>query len=74
MTGTVSAKDRKRPRGYVERDQQRLPERRERKAKPAIEVITGSDAVKPAIAGLAGLANLNLNASPENLPAKAKPA
>jgi len=48
--------------------------RRESKAKPAIEVITGSDAVKPAIAGIAGLPNLNPNPNPnpENLPPKGK--
>src|SRR5215472_18614188 len=46
--------------------------RRERKAKPAIEVITGSDAVKPALAGSAGLPNFNPNPNPnpENLLSK----
>ena len=44
--------------------------RRESKAKPAIEVITGSDAAKPALPGLAGA--LNFNPNPENLSAKGK--
>ena len=44
--------------------------RRESKAKPAIEVITGSDAAKPALPGLAGRPNLNPN--PENLSPKGK--
>jgi hypothetical protein len=44
--------------------------RRERKAKPAIEVITGSDAAKPAIPGFAGL--LNPTPNPENLSTKGK--
>jgi len=44
--------------------------RRESKAKPAIEVITGSDAAKPAIPGLAG--PLNFNPNPENLSPKGK--
>ena len=40
--------------------------RRESKAKPAIEVITGSDAAKPAIPGFAD----PLNPNPENLSTK----
>src|SRR5437588_5271127 len=40
--------------------------RRESKAKPAIEVITGSEAAKPAIPGSAGPLNLN----PKNLSTK----
>jgi hypothetical protein len=44
--------------------------RRERKAKPAIEVITGSDAAKPAIRGGAG--PLNPSSNPENPSAKGK--
>ena len=39
--------------------------KREGKAKAAIEVITGSEAAKPAIAGFAG--PLNYNPNPENL-------
>src|SRR5216683_7440415 len=50
--------------------------RRESKAKPAIEVITGSDAAKPAILGSADPLNLNLNPNPnpkpENLFTKAR--
>ena len=42
--------------------------RRERKAKAAIEVITGSEAAKPALPGSAG----NLNPNPENLSTKGK--
>jgi len=42
--------------------------RRESKAKPAIEVITGSDAAKPALAGFAG----PLNPNPENLSTRGK--
>src|SRR5256886_12135280 len=42
--------------------------RRESKAKPAIEVITGSDAAKPAIPGFAD----PLNPNPENLSTKGK--
>src|SRR5882757_7619330 len=42
--------------------------KREGKAKPAIEVITGSEAAKPAIPGFAGRLNLN----PENLSTKGK--
>src|SRR6266852_2467386 len=44
--------------------------RRESKAKPAIEVITGSDAAKPALPGFAGRPNLNPNR--ENLSTKGK--
>ena len=44
--------------------------RRERKAKPAIDVITGSDAAKPAIHGFAG--PLNPSPNPGNLPTKGK--
>src|SRR6266704_4339227 len=44
--------------------------RRESKAKPAIAVITGSDAAKPAIPGFAG--PLNFNPIPENLSTKGK--
>jgi hypothetical protein len=56
--------------------------RRESKAKPAIEVITGADAAKPALPGFAGRPNLNLNPNlnpnpnpnpdPENLSTKGK--
>src|ERR1700756_761341 len=46
--------------------------KRERKAKPAIEVITGSEAAKPAISGCAGPLNPNPNLNPENLPTKGK--
>src|SRR2546422_3551498 len=48
--------------------------RRESKAKPAIEVITGSDAAKPAILGSADPLNLNLNPNPnpENLSTKGR--
>src|SRR5437868_15133217 len=46
--------------------------RRESKAKPAIEVITGSDAAKPAIPGFAGALNFNPNPDPENLSTKGK--
>src|SRR5437762_5190644 len=42
--------------------------KREGKAKPAIEVITGSEAAKPAIPRFAG----PLNPNPENLPTKGK--
>ncbi|MGA2919723.1 MAG: hypothetical protein ABSE28_01365 [Candidatus Sulfotelmatobacter sp.] len=45
---------------------------REGKAKPAIEVITGSDAAKPAIAGLVGPLNPNPKSNPENLSTKGK--
>jgi hypothetical protein len=44
--------------------------RRESKAKAAIEVITGSEAAKPALPGCAG--NLNPNPNPENLSTKEK--
>ncbi len=44
--------------------------KRESKAKPAIEVITGSEAAKPALPGLAGA--LNFNPNPENLSTKVK--
>jgi hypothetical protein len=44
--------------------------RRESKAKAAIEVITGSDAAKPAIPGFAG--PINFNPNPENLSTKGK--
>ena len=74
-TGMVSAKD---PRDHpsASRDHQRLSKRRrcgnwatgkmerESKAKAAIEVITGSDAAKPAIPGSAGPLNFNPNPSP----------
>ena len=48
--------------------------RRESKAKAAIEVITGSDAAKPALAEFADSLNLNLNPNPnpENLSTKGK--
>ena len=46
--------------------------KREGKAKPAIQVITGSEAAKPAIPGFAGQLNLNLNPNPENLSTKGK--
>src|ERR1700758_384897 len=46
--------------------------RREGKAKPALEVITGSEAAKPAIPGLAGRLNFNPNPKPENLSTKGK--
>ena len=46
--------------------------RRESKAKPAIEVITGSDAAKPAIPGFVGALNFNPNPDPENLSTKGK--
>jgi transposase len=39
--------------------------KRESKAKPAIEVITGSDAAKPAIPGFAGSLNPNPNPNPD---------
>src|SRR3989442_6043539 len=41
--------------------------RRESKAKPAIEVINGSDAAKPAIPGIAATLNFNPNPGPRNL-------
>ena len=46
--------------------------KREGKAKPAIEVITGSDAAKPAIPGFAGSLKSNPNPNPENLSTKGK--
>jgi transposase len=48
--------------------------KREGKAKPAIEVITGSEAAKPAIPRLSGPLNLNSNPNPnpENRPPKGK--
>ncbi len=50
--------------------------RRESKAKPAIEVITGSEAAKPALPGLAGRLNPNLEnlATKEKAKATSKPA
>src|SRR6202011_1017556 len=78
-TGMVSAKD---PRDHASasRDHQRLSARRgcgnmaagrwkrEGKAKPAMQVITGSQAARPAIAESSGHPNPN----PENLPTKGK--
>jgi hypothetical protein len=46
--------------------------RRERKAKAAIEVITGSDAAKPAIPGFADPLNPNAKPNPENLSTKGR--
>src|SRR6516164_2021622 len=46
--------------------------RRGSRAKPAIAVITGSDAAKPAILGLAGRLNFHPNPNPENLSTKGK--
>src|SRR6202041_2672896 len=46
--------------------------KREGKAKPAIQVITGSEAAKPAIPESGGHPNFNLNPNPENLPTKGK--
>jgi transposase len=46
--------------------------KREGKAKPAIQVITGSEAAKPAIPGFAEPVNPNPNPNPENLPTKGK--
>src|SRR6201997_368091 len=46
--------------------------KREGKAKPAIPVITGSEAAKPAIPEAGGHANFNLNPNPENLSTKGK--
>jgi hypothetical protein len=46
--------------------------RRESKAKAAIEVITGSDAAKPAIPRFAGSLNLDPNPNPENPSTKGK--
>src|SRR5580700_4960479 len=44
--------------------------KREGKAKAAIEVITGSEAAKAAIAGFAGPLNCKSNPNPENLSTK----
>src|SRR5260370_30370606 len=46
--------------------------KREGKAKPAIEVITGSEAAKPAIPGFASPLKSNPDPNPENLPTKGK--
>src|SRR5258707_15421345 len=46
--------------------------KREGKAKPAIQVITGSEGVKPAIPESGGHPNSNLNPNPKNLSAKGK--
>ena len=46
--------------------------RRESKAKPAIEVITGSDAAKTAIPGFVDPLKLNPNPNPENLSTRGK--
>jgi hypothetical protein len=46
--------------------------RRESKAKPAIEVITGSEAAKPALPGFAGHPNLNPNRENPSTKGKAK--
>ena len=46
--------------------------KREGKAKPAIQVITGSEAAKPAIPESGGHPNFNLNPNPENLSTKGK--
>src|ERR1700688_1131450 len=46
--------------------------KREGKAKPAIEVITGSEAAKPAIPESGGPLNLRPNPNPENLSTKGK--
>ncbi len=46
--------------------------KREGKAKPAIQVITGSEAAKPAIPESGGHLNFNPNPNPENLPTKGK--
>ena len=46
--------------------------KREGKAKPAIEVITGSEAAKPAIPESAGQPNFNPNPNRENLSTKGK--
>ena len=46
--------------------------RRESKAKPAIQVITGSDAAKPALPGFADPLNPNPNLNLENLSTKGK--
>jgi len=46
--------------------------KREDKAKPAIQEITGSKAAKPAIPEAGGHPNFNLNPNPENLSTKGK--
>jgi len=46
--------------------------KREGKAKPAIQVITGSEAAKPAIPESCGQLNFNPNPNPKNLSAKGK--
>src|ERR1700728_2361573 len=46
--------------------------KREGKAKPAIQVITGSEAAKPAIPESGGPPKFNLNPNPENLSTKGK--
>jgi len=46
--------------------------KREGKAKPAIQVITGSEATKPAIPESGGQLNFNPNPNPKNLSAKGK--
>src|ERR1700739_1897032 len=46
--------------------------KREGKAKPAIPVITGSEAAKPAIPEAGGHANFNLNPHPQTLSTKGK--
>ena len=46
--------------------------KREGKAKPAIQVITGSEAANPAIPESDGHLNFNLKPNPENLPTKGK--
>jgi transposase len=46
--------------------------KREGKAKPAIQVITGSEAAKPAIPESGGHPNFNLHPNPENLSTKGK--
>jgi hypothetical protein len=46
--------------------------KREGKAKPAIQVITGSEAAKPAIPESGGQLNFKLNPEPENLSATGK--
>ena len=46
--------------------------KREGKAKPAIEVITGSEAAKPALPESGGQPNCNPNPDPENLSTKGK--
>src|ERR1700730_4692161 len=46
--------------------------KREGKAEPAIQVITGSEAAKSAISEPGDPSNFNLNPNPENLPPKGK--